>query len=267
MQIDPQNGELTWVPDETQGPATYDVIVFATDDGTPPAIGTRTIQIQVNEVNRPPVLAALVNQQVFQGHKLAVQAAADDPDEPLNALSYSLEAGSPLGAQIDPATGVISWTPGMTQTPGDYSFAVRVTDSGAPALMSVKSFTVTVGAINHAPSFASTGNIAVADEGGPQSFASYVSAVSAGPPEDVGQAVQLVVTVTGGALFLVPPSLDATGKLTFTPAPNAHGTAQISIQARDDGGTLNGGVDASAVQTFSILVNKPYPWHNTAQRP
>ena len=78
-----------------------------------------------------------------------------------------------------------------------------------------KSFTVTVGAINHAPSFASTGNIAVADESGPQSFASYVSAVSAGPPEDVGQAVQLVVTVIGSGLFLVPPSLDATGKLTF----------------------------------------------------
>ena len=67
MQIDPQNGELTWVPDETQGPATYDVIVFATDDGTPPAIGTRTIQIQVNEVNRPPVLAASSISRCFKG--------------------------------------------------------------------------------------------------------------------------------------------------------------------------------------------------------
>ena len=31
----------------------------------------------------------------------------------------------------------------------------------------------------------------------------------------------------------------------------------------DSGGTANGGVNASAIQTFQIVVNKPLKWHNT----
>ena len=64
-------------------------------------------------------------------------------------------------------------------------------------------------------------------------------------------------------LFAVQPAVDPTGKLTFTPAPNAHGTAHVGVVLMDDGGTANGGVDTSAVQTFDIVITKPHIWHNT----
>jgi VCBS repeat-containing protein len=48
---------------------------------------------------------------------------------------------------------------------------------------------------------------------------------------------------------------DATsGTLTFTPAPNASGSAVIGVTVQDDGGTLNGGSDTSATHTFTITV-------------
>ena len=44
------------------------------------------------------------------------------------------------------------------------------------------------------------------------------------------------------------------GTLTYTPAPNANGSATITLRARDDGGTANLGVDVSPAQTFAINV-------------
>ena len=42
--------------------------------------------------------------------------------------------------------------------------------------------------------------------------------------------------------------------LTYTAAPNATGTATITVALQDNGGTANGGVDTSAPQTFTITV-------------
>jgi hypothetical protein len=65
-------------------------------------------------------------------------------------------------------------------------------------------------------------------------------------------------------LLVGTPVIDSSGKLTFTPAPNAHGVVHVSVRAHDNGGTLAGGVDTSAAQTFVITISKPRPWHNTA---
>src|SRR6185436_13029632 len=52
------------------------------------------------------------------------------------------------------------------------------------------------------------------------------------------------------------PAVNATnGDLTFTPAANAFGSATVSVSLHDNGGIANGGVDTSAVQTFTITVN------------
>ena len=45
-----------------------------------------------------------------------------------------------------------------------------------------------------------------------------------------------------------------TGNLTYTPAPNASGTATITLRITDNGGTANGGVDVSPTQMFVINV-------------
>src|SRR5205085_4526965 len=65
-------------------------------------------------------------------------------------------------------------------------------------------------------------------------------------------------------IFAQQPRVDTSGKLMFTPLPNASGTANVTIVLRDDGGTASGGVDTSEPQTFAITITKPHPWHNTA---
>jgi hypothetical protein len=66
--------------------------------------------------------------------------------------------------------------------------------------------------------------------------------------------VNFVVANDNSALFSVQPSLGPNGTLTYTPAANANGIATVTVRVRDDGGTVNGGVDTSAAQTLTIAV-------------
>lgn len=65
------------------------------------------------------------------------------PDIPANALSFSLDAGAPVGASINPTTGQFSWLPTVAQT-GMHSITIRVTDNGSPAMSDSETITVTV---------------------------------------------------------------------------------------------------------------------------
>ena len=60
--------------------------------------------------------------------------------------------------------------------------------------------------------------------------------------------------VSNAALFSVPPSVNASGDLSYTPAANAFGTSTFTLAVQDNGGVANGGVDTSATQTFTVTV-------------
>ncbi len=67
--------------------------------------------------------------------------------------------------------------------------------------------------------------------------------------------MNFIVTSNNPNLFLLPPAIDASGTLTYTPAPGGGGSAIVSVQLRDNGGTANGGVDTSPIQTFTIAIS------------
>jgi hypothetical protein len=52
-----------------------------------------------------------------------------------------LDQGAPLGASIDPDTGVFSWTPTATEATDQYTITVRVTDDGNPPMSATTTFT------------------------------------------------------------------------------------------------------------------------------
>src|SRR6185503_10493874 len=88
--------------------------------------------------------------------------------------------------------------------------------------------------------------------------ANFISAISPGPADEAAQTVTLSVSGnTNAALFSAGPAFTGSGatrNLTYTPATNDCGTATITAQAQDNGGTANGGVDTST-QTFVINVS------------
>ncbi|MCA1622582.1 MAG: hypothetical protein LC768_11415 [Acidobacteria bacterium] len=104
------------------------------------------------------------------------------------------------------------------------------------------------------PSFTKGANQIVAEDAGAQSIASWATAISKGPANESGQAVSFLVSNDNSGLFAAQPAVDPSGRLAFTSAPNASGSATVTLKIMDDGGTANSGVDTSAPQTFTINV-------------
>ena len=142
--IDPVTGLFNWTPDEADGPGDYTVTVRVTDDAASPLDDFETITITVDEVNVAPVLDPIGDRTAEQDVELSFTATASDADIPANGLTFSLDAGAPSGASIDPVSGVFSWTPDASQAPGDFSITVRVTDDGTPTLSDFETISVSV---------------------------------------------------------------------------------------------------------------------------
>jgi hypothetical protein len=111
------------------------------------------VQVTVRPVNDAPVLDPIAKSAVAEGNELTFRATATDIDSA--ALSFSLGAGAPAGAAIDPATGVFTWRPTEAQGPGQYEIAIIVTDDGVPARTDTRPFSVTVTEVNTAPTLES----------------------------------------------------------------------------------------------------------------
>ena len=64
--------------------------------------------------------------------------------------------------------------------------------------------------------------------------AAWATALSAGPADEAGQALDFIVSNDNNALFAVQPTIDAAGNLSYTPAANANGSATVTVQIHDD---------------------------------
>lgn len=91
------------------------------------------------------------------------------------------------------------------------------------------------------------------EDAGAQSVA-WASAISAGPGSESSQSVSFETSSSNPGLFASDPTVDVAGTLTYTPAANAIGSATVTVTARDNGGTANGGDDStSASFTLTLL--------------
>jgi hypothetical protein len=142
MSLDLDTGRFTWTPGESQGPGSYAVVVSVLDNGVPALSASQSFTINVAEVNTPPALAPVPDQLVQQGGTLSLPLVGSDGDWPTQTLVYSLVEASLPGANVDPATGVLTWTPTDAQIPGTNRITVRVTDNGAPPLSATRTIDV-----------------------------------------------------------------------------------------------------------------------------
>ena len=136
-------GRFSWRPTETQGPGDFEITVRVTDDGVPSLSDSKTFQVTVLEVNTPPIFLDTRRKYVNAGNSLAFATAADR-DVPNQSVSFELLSGAPEGLTLDPATGVLSWTPPGTQSPGAYEIGVRATDDGEPPLNNTMTYVIEV---------------------------------------------------------------------------------------------------------------------------
>jgi len=150
-------GLFTWAPDESRGPGIFPVTVRVSDNGSPLLSDFETISITVNEVNAFPTLNPIGNKVVDQGSLVTFTAVAVDPDLPVQSLTYSLDAGAPAAAHLNPTNGTFTWMTAASDGPAVYNVTVRVTDNGSPPATDFETIAITVNETNAPPQIISIG--------------------------------------------------------------------------------------------------------------
>ena len=191
-------GQITWTPNEAQGPSTNLIVTVVTDDGSPALSATNNFEVIVDEVNSAPAFDATPSDvTIDELTPLSVANAASDGDSPANGLSYQL-LGAPAGAAID-AAGQITWTPTEGQGPSTNLIVTVVTDDGVPALSATNSFVIFVNESIPAPIILS---VEFVDGTMPLTWTS-----TAGE----SYMLETVIVATDTNWIAMPPSIPATG--------------------------------------------------------
>lgn len=260
------SGELTYTSaPNANGTATV-TVVLQDDGGGADTSSPATFTITVVAVNDAPSFTPGGDVSVLEDSAAysaiwATSISTGPADESGQTITFGVVSNSnPSLFAVSPSIapdGTLSFTPAANAF-GSATITVDAQDDGGTANGGTDSsasvtFTIIVAGVNDAPSFVTGGNVTVNEDNGPYS-AAWASSINAGPNE-AGQTVSFAVSNDNTALFSAQPSISGTGVLSFTPAPNAFGTATVSVFAQDDGGTANGGVDISATLTFIITVN------------
>ena len=89
------------------------------------------------------------------------------------------------------ATGAFTYTPSANAN-GTDTFTFRASDASLDS--NVATVTITIAAVNDAPSFTKGADQTVLEDAGAQTVAGWATAISAGPADETGQTLNFIVT-------------------------------------------------------------------------
>jgi len=247
-------GVITYTPVlNFNGTDIFQYSVCDTGAPLPTQCSTATVTVTVTAVNDPLVAVDDTATILEDSGPRAIAVLPND-------VALNVDVGETLTVTTAGPAGngaVITGTTVVTYTSsanffGTDVFTYTITDGGFNATATI---TVTVLSVNDPPSFVKGPDVSVPEDSGAQTYLNWATALSQGAANESGQTLAFVVTNTNNSLFSVQPALNsANGALTFTPAPNAFGSATVFSTLTDNGGTANGGQDASAPQSFVITL-------------
>ena len=243
-QDDIDNNRVSYV--HTGNGTISDSFTFAVSDDAGGSIGSTSFAITITSVDRP--IANPASETTQEDSTLQITLTGSDPEG--KSLTFA-KASDPSNGTMSLSNNTATYTP-YADFNGSDSFTFTV-DNGTFTSSPV-AVTITVNAVNDAPSFTRGADHTVDEDGGAQTVSGWATGISAGPGDESGQAPDFTVSSDNPGLFSIQPAVDALGTLTYTPAANASGSATVSVQLKDNGGTANGGVDLSPIQTFTVTV-------------
>ncbi|ADV61579.1 Ig family protein [Isosphaera pallida ATCC 43644] len=247
-----QAGRLTWTPHETQGPSTQTLTIQVTD-----ARGlsqTASLLLEVREVNQPPVVQPIPPLSIAEGQPLDLQLVAFDADLPAQTLTFSAVT-LPRGAALLP-NGRLRWTPDFDQGGLSYQLVGQVNDGVDSTPFTIQ---VEVRNVNLPPTLDPIDDLELnADSPG---ITLPLKGLTSGPPGESPQIESLEFEVILSAPELlstarVEPDQNGGVRLRLTPS-GLPGVTEVRVVVKDDGGTLDGGLDR-VERSFQLQIN-PVP--------
>jgi hypothetical protein len=261
----PQTITITGVDDAVDdGDVAYSIITGLSTSSDASYNNRNPMDVSVanidnDEASSLPTIADIANQVVNEDGTLSnVPFSVGSGSVPATNLIVTATSSDttlfPTGSIVLGGSGenrTISLTPAANLS-GSATITVTV-DDGAGNL-ATDTFTVTVNAVNDAPTLDAIANVpSLPANSGLQTIP--LSGISAGPSES--QTISITATSSNPGLIpnptVVYSSPGSTGSLTFTPVAGQSGTATITVTVTDNGGTANGGVN-TVTRTFTVTV-------------
>ncbi len=218
-------GSAATLSDPTAESPTFPVDVagaytatLTVSDGTDASAPDAVEVIAVFAGDNPPAITSAPGTAADVGGNYVYNVIAVDPDVG-DILTYALQL-SPETMVINPATGVINWTPDAS---GQYDVDVLVTDSTGLTARQIYLLTVTNGQNDQPPLLAP-----IADE---TTVINQVVTTTASATDPEGEAVQYSIAGPDGISIN-----SVTGEVFWTPSAQQVGQALVTVTARDPGG-------------------------------
>ncbi|HXR41448.1 MAG TPA: Ig-like domain-containing protein, partial [Acidothermaceae bacterium] len=242
-----------------------DSFTYTVSDGRG-GTATATVNVTVKPVNDAPKFTAGGEVTVLEDSTAktvggwATGISAGPANESGQAVDFLVSSSNTALFSTQPAIaadGTLTFAPAADAN-GSATITVRIHDDGGTAdggvdTSAAQTFAINVTAVNDAPTFSKGPDQTVLEDAGAQTVNGWAANLSTGAANE-SQGLSFLVSNNNPALFAVPPAIDTSGRLTYTPAANANGAATVTVQIKDTGGVANGGVDSSAPQTFTITV-------------
>ncbi len=236
---------------------TFVFTYVATDNGSPALTGTGTVTVTVNAVNDAPVAAGnsdttaedtartITATTLLANDQPGPATATDETTQVLTVVAVSPTSAN--GGTVSLSGTSVVYTPALNFN-GTDTFTYTVRDDGSPTAEAVATVTMTVTAVNDAPT-------AGADTSGTSkglavtiSPTTLLANDSPGPANESGQTLSItaVSNAVNGSVALVG------GQIVFTPAPNFSGPASFQYTVTDNGQT--NGVNDFKTATGNVAV-------------
>ncbi|MCP5101257.1 MAG: hypothetical protein GY943_37405, partial [Chloroflexi bacterium] len=214
MNINTTSGEISWTPTEVQA-GIHTIIVDVTNtEGTV----SHSFTIDVGE---PPVFSSSPDTETIVSQPYSYQITANGT----NPISFTLNT-APTGMTIVSNTGLISWTPTVTQT-GQHDIDIQANNVDGSA---VQTYTLSVWAMPEI----TTSPVSDAVANVPYSYDIDADGFPAPTFALVNPPTGMTVTLDSGVV-------------SWTPAPANAGSHTITVTASNDAG--------SDSQTYTLTVN------------
>src|SRR5215217_3887091 len=257
------NGSFTYTPSANyNGPDSLNYTVSDGKGGT----ATGTVNITVAPVNDTPTITPNIGDKTIleDADTGDISFTVGDAETAAGSIIVTASSSDTTLVPNDNANLILGGTganrtikvkPAADRLAGPATITLTVSDGSQSATETCDG---NVTPVNDAPSFDVPALASPVNEDAPaQTVPNFATNISVGPFETSQTITAFQVTNnTNPSLFSAGPAIDpASGDLTYTPAANAFGTADVTVRAQDSGGTANGGFDTSTSKTFTITVN------------
>ena len=233
-----------------------------------------TFIIEVQPKNDPPTFSLKYNnfdtvyedagKQTISGFAYNIEPGPTDEESQRNNLAFELTPSNPSLFETLPSIssdGTLTFETKANQN-GNTTISVVLNDNQVVLndnqsehnLSVEQSFVITINAVNDRPTFTTGPSQIIKEDARQQSIVGWASNISAGASNEYMQTLSFTVEAIDQSLFSVQPQVRKDGMLTYTPASNAFGTTDVRVTLKDNGGVLNGGINTSATQIFTIEI-------------